>query len=346
MRIVHDASELGEFMAEAAQLADLGPILIDRYVEDAIEVDVDVVADAETVFVAGIMEHIEEAGIHSGDSACSLPPHSLAPDILDEIQRQAELLARALDVRGLMNLQLAIKDRELFILEVNPRASRTVPFVAKAIGKPIAKIAARVMAGERLASFRLKHRRLSHVAVKEAIFPFARFPGVDLLLGPEMKSTGEVMGLDRRFGAAFAKSQLGVGNQLPDKGTVFISVRDRDKLAMVELGRLLLEQGYHLIATDGTAAYLRRGGLEVEVINKVHQGRPHIVDRIKDGGIAIVLNTTEGRQAIRDSYTLRRAALTHKIPYYTTVAGARAVVQAMTAPAARDLAVAPLQSYY
>ncbi|HEX2465122.1 MAG TPA: carbamoyl-phosphate synthase large subunit, partial [Thermoanaerobaculia bacterium] len=346
MRIVHDADELGEFVAEAAQLTDLGPILIDRYLEDAIEVDVDVVADSETVFVAGIMEHIEEAGIHSGDSACSLPPHSLAPDIIDEIHRQAEILARALDVRGLMNVQMAIKDRELFILEVNPRASRTVPFVAKAIGQPIARIAARVMAGEPLAAFGLKHRPLNHVAVKEAIFPFARFPGVDLLLGPEMKSTGEVMGLDRRFGAAFAKSQLGVGNQLPETGTVFISVRDRDKPAMVELGRLLLERGYRLIATEGTAAYLRRGGLEVEVINKVHQGRPHIVDRIKDGGIAIVLNTTDGRRAIRDSYTLRRAALMHKVPYYTTVAGARAVVQAMTASAARDLAVAPLQTYY
>jgi carbamoyl-phosphate synthase large subunit len=333
-------------MAEAAQLTELGPILIDRYLDDAIEVDVDLLADAETVFVAGIMEHIEEAGIHSGDSACSLPPYSLAPDIVDEIHRQAEVLARALDVRGLMNLQLAIKDRELYILEVNPRASRTVPFVAKAIGQPIAKIAARVMAGERLAAFGLKHRRLRHLAVKEAIFPFARFPGVDLLLGPEMKSTGEVMGLDRSFGAAYAKSQLGVGNQLPDSGVVFISVRDRDKPAMVELGRLLCERGYRLIATEGTAKYLRRGGLEVEVINKVHQGRPHIVDRIKDGGIAIVLNTTEGRRAIRDSYALRRAALTHKIPYYTTVAGARAVVQAMTAPAARDLAVAPLQSYY
>ena len=346
MRIVHDAEELGEFIADAAELTDLGPILIDRYLEDAIEVDVDVVADSETVFVAGIMEHIEEAGIHSGDSACSLPPHSLAPDIIDEINRQAEILARALDVRGLMNVQMAIKDRELFILEVNPRASRTVPFVAKAIGQPIARIAARVMAGEPLSAFGLKHRPLDHVAVKEAIFPFARFPGVDSLLGPEMKSTGEVMGLDRRFGAAFAKSQLGVGNQLPEAGTVFISVRDRDKPAMVELGRLLLERGYRLIATDGTAAYLRRGGLQVEVINKVHQGRPHIVDRIKDGAIAIVLNTTEGRRAIRDSYTLRRAALMHKIPYYTTVAGARAVVQAMIASAARDLAVAPLQSYY
>jgi carbamoyl-phosphate synthase large subunit len=346
MRIVHDAGELGEFMAQAAQLTELGPILIDRYLEDAIEVDVDVIADAESVFVAGIMEHIEEAGIHSGDSACSLPPHSLAPDIVDEIHRQAQVLARALGVQGLMNLQLAIRDRELFILEVNPRASRTVPFVAKAIGRPIAKIAARVMAGERLADFGLEQRTLGHVAVKEAIFPFARFPGVDLLLGPEMKSTGEAMGLDRRFGAAYAKSQLAVGNDLPESGAVFISVRDRDKPAMIELGQLLLERGYRLIATDGTAAYLRRSGLEVEAINKVHQGRPHVVDRIKDGQIAMVLNTTEGRRAIRDSYTLRRAALTYKLPYYTTLAGARAVVQAMTDPAARNLAVAPLQSYY
>jgi carbamoyl-phosphate synthase large subunit len=346
MRIVHDASGLREFMAAAAQLTELGPILIDRYLDDAIEVDVDLIADGETVFVAGVMEHIEEAGIHSGDSACSLPAHSLAPDLIAEIQRQAEILARALDVRGLMNLQLAIKDRELYILEVNPRASRTVPFVAKAIGQPIAKIAARVMAGERLAAFGLEQQRLGHIAVKEAIFPFARFPGVDMLLGPEMKSTGEVMGLDRSFGAAYAKSQLGVGNRLPEAGAVFLSVRDRDKAAMVELGRLLLERGYRLIATDGTAEYLRRSGLEVELINKVYQGRPHVVDRIKDGGIAIVLNTTEGRRAIRDSYTLRRAALEHKIPYYTTLAGARAVVQAMTAPAARELAVAPLQSYY
>ena len=228
MRIVHDADELGEYITEAAQLTDLGPILIDRYLEDAIEVDVDVVADSETVFVAGIMEHIEEAGIHSGDSACSLPPHSLAPDIIDEIHGQAEILARALEVQGLMNVQMAIKDRELFILEVNPRASRTVPFVAKAIGQPIARIAARVMAGERLAAFGLKHRPLNHVAVKEAIFPFARFPGVDLLLGPEMKSTGEVMGLDRRFGAAFAKSQLGVGNAAArDRHGVHFGARSR-----------------------------------------------------------------------------------------------------------------------
>jgi carbamoyl-phosphate synthase large subunit len=241
---------------------------------------------------------------------------------------------------------MAIKDGEVFILEVNPRASRTVPFVAKAIGWPIAKVAARVMAGERLADFAPPTKVQRHVAVKEAVFPFARFPGVDLLLGPEMKSTGEVMGLDHDFGAAFAKSQLGVGNLLPRQGLVFISVRDRDKAAMVELSQVLARHGYGLIATAGTGRDLLAAGLQVELINKVHQGRPHIVDRIKDGEIALVLNTTEGQQAIRDSYSLRRAALMHKVPYYTTLAGARAVVLAMTACRAHELAVAPLQSYH
>jgi carbamoyl-phosphate synthase large subunit len=346
MRIVHEPGELAHFIGEAARLSNLGPILIDGYLEDAIEVDVDLLADGKESFVAGIMEHIEEAGIHSGDSACSLPPHSLGPTVLAEIRRQAHALARALEVRGLMNVQMAIKDGEVFILEVNPRASRTVPFVAKAIGWPVAKVAARLMVGERLADFALPTAPLRHVAVKEAVFPFARFPGVDLLLGPEMKSTGEVMGLDYDFGAAFAKSQLGVGNLLPASGLVFISVRDRDKPAMVELGRVLVQHGFGLIATAGTARHLVAAGLTVEEINKVHQGRPHIVDRIKDGEIALVLNTTEGQQAIRDSYSLRRAALVYKVPYYTTVAGARAVVQAMTGCPARDLAVAPLQSYH
>jgi carbamoyl-phosphate synthase large subunit len=346
MRIVHDPGELAQFIGEAARLSELGPILIDSYLEDAIEVDVDVLADGESVLVAGIMEHTEEAGIHSGDSACSLPPHSLDEAVLAEIRRQSQALAQALEVRGLMNVQMAIKDGEVFILEVNPRASRTVPFVAKAIGWPIAKVAARLMAGERLANFAPPAAAQGHVAVKEAVFPFARFPGVDLLLGPEMKSTGEVMGLDHDFGAAFAKSQLGVGNLLPSDGLVFISVRDRDKAAMVELGRTLVMLGYGLIATSGTGQHLRAAGLEVELVNKVHEGRPHIVDRIKDGDIALVLNTTEGHQAIRDSYSLRRAALVHKVPYYTTVAGARAVVQAMVACRAHELAVAPLQSYH
>jgi carbamoyl-phosphate synthase large subunit len=346
MRIVHSAAEVAQFMASAGKLRELGPILIDRYVQDAIEVDVDVLAGGGRVFVAGIMEHIEEAGIHSGDSACSLPPHSLDAKVVAEIRREADILARALKVRGLMNVQMAIKDREVFILEVNPRASRTVPFVAKAIGRPIAKIAARLMAGESLADFNLSEKPPAHVAVKEAVFPFARFPNVDSLLGPEMKSTGEVMGLDRDFGAAFAKSQLGAGNQLPEGGLVFISVRDRDKPEMIELGRRLLARGFRLIATRGTAAHLRAASLQVEQINKVFEGRPHIVDRIKDGEIALVINTTEGQRAISDSYTLRRAALVYKVPYYTTVAGARAVVQAIVTLAERELAVAPLQSYY
>ncbi|MEM7021932.1 MAG: carbamoyl-phosphate synthase large subunit [Pseudomonadota bacterium] len=346
MRIVHEPGQLAQFIGEAARLSELGPILIDGYLEDAIEVDVDVVADDEVQLVAGIMEHIEEAGIHSGDSACSLPPHSLDESILAEIGRQAQLLARELGVRGLMNVQMAIKDGDVFILEVNPRASRTVPFVAKVVGWPIAKVAARVMAGERLADLAPSQKSMRHVAVKEAVFPFARFPGVDLLLGPEMKSTGEVMGIDQDFGAAFAKSQLGAGSLLPHNGLVFISVRDRDKSAMVDLGKDLALKGFRLIATGGTGAALLDAGLEVELINKVHQGRPHIVDRIKDGEIAMVLNTTDGQQAIRDSYSLRRAALTHKVPYYTTLAGARAVVQAMTAGGAHELAVAPLQSYH
>ena len=346
MRIVHDIDELRAFMADAAQYTTLGPILIDRYLQDAVEVDVDCLADGETVFVAGIMEHIEEAGVHSGDSACSLPPYSLEPDVITEIRRQTEILAKALDVRGLMNVQMAVKDGEVFIIEVNPRASRTVPFVGKTIGYPIGKIAARVMAGESLADFGLEDRKLRHVAVKEAVFPFARFPGVDLLLGPEMKSTGEVMGLDRDFAAAFAKSQLAAGSALPVGGRVFISVRDRDKPGMAAVGRDLQQHGYTLLATRGTAVILEQEGLEVERINKVYEGHPHVVDLIQEGGVSLVLNTTEGEKAIRDSYTLRQAALKHGVPYCTTVAGAKAAVQAMTGSARRKLEVAPLQSYY
>ena len=346
MRIVHDRDDLRAFMEGAAEYTTLGPILIDRYLEDAVEVDVDCLADDQTVFVAGIMEHIEEAGVHSGDSACSLPPYSLDKPVIDEIRRQTEVLARALGVRGLMNVQMAVKDGEVYIIEVNPRASRTVPFVGKTIGYPIGKIAARVMAGEALFDFNLENRDLQHVAVKEAVFPFARFPGVDLLLGPEMKSTGEVMGLDRDFGTAFAKSQLAAGSALPSGGTVFVSVRDRDKEGMAVVGRDLLEHGYTLLATKGTAATLEREGLTVTVINKVYEGHPHVVDMIQSGGVTMVLNTTEGEKAIRDSYTLRQAALKHGVPYCTTVAGAKAAVQAMTGSSRRKLEVAPLQSYY
>jgi carbamoyl-phosphate synthase large subunit len=351
MEIVHDGAALDRYMRYAVGVAGATPVLIDRYLQNAIEVDVDAVSDGLTVEVAGIMEHIEEAGIHSGDSACSLPPYSLARERIVEIERQTVVLARALDVVGLMNVQFAVKDDEIFVLEVNPRASRTVPFVAKAIGVPIAKIAARIMAGERLErglahTCRQRLANRGHVAVKEAVFPFARFPGVDLILGPEMKSTGEVMGLDTDFGRAFAKSQLGSGTSLPFEGRVFVSVRDQDKRALVEPCRELLEMGFALIATNGTAQTLIAYGLPVARINKVSDGRPHIVDLMLSGGIQLVFNTTEGAQAIADSFSLRRTALTNSIPYYTTVAGARAAVQAIKASRAGNLEVAPLQSYF
>jgi carbamoyl-phosphate synthase large subunit len=315
--------------------------------QDAIEVDVDALADGSDVFIAGIMEHIEEAGIHSGDSACSLPPYSLPPDIVAEIKRQTTALARALRVIGLMNVQYAVKGGTVYVLEVNPRASRTVPFVAKAIGVPIAKIAARIMAGEKLSAFTLEAKaRRPHVAVKEAVFPFARFPGVDLILGPEMKSTGEVMGLDSDFGRAFAKSQLGSGVNLPLEGRVFVSVRDHDKAAVIEPCRRLVGMGFALVATRGTAEVLRQAGLPVELVNKVADGRPHIVDRMLSGEVQLVFNTTEGTQAIADSFSLRRTALTNEIPYYTTIAGARAAVQAIVALKTGSLAVASVQSYF
>ena len=345
MEIVHEESSLLRYMTSAVVVSDGSPVLIDTYLRDAIEVDVDAVADGTDVFVAGIMEHIEEAGIHSGDSACSLPPHSLGPGIIEELGRQTEALARALNVVGLMNVQYAIQGDEVFVLEVNPRASRTVPFVAKAIGLPIAKVAARVMAGEPLAAFDLKAAKLDHVAVKEAVFPFARFPGVDTILGPEMKSTGEVMGLDRDFAHAFAKSQLAGGTVLPLEGTVFVSVKDADKPALAEPAAQLLDMGFRVIATRGTASYLQAQGITVEVINKVLEGRPHIVDAMKDGEVKLVFNTTEGAQAIADSFTLRRTALTAHIPYYTTVAGARAAVEAIATLREGTLEVATLQSY-
>ena len=351
MEIVHDGAALRRYMRDAVRVSGTSPVLIDRYLKDAIEVDVDAVSDGSIVEVAGIMEHIEEAGIHSGDSACSLPPYSLARDTIVKIEQQTVALARALGVVGLMNVQFAVKGEEIYVLEVNPRASRTVPFVAKAIGVPIAKIAARVMAGDGLdpSISRLLRSRLAnggHVAVKEAVFPFARFPGVDLILGPEMKSTGEVMGLDADFGRAFAKSQLGSGTNLPFEGRVFVSVRDQDKRALAEPCRQLLEIGFTLIATNGTAQALIACGLPVARINKVSDGRPHIVDLMLSGGVQLVFNTTEGAQAIADSFSLRHTALTNSIPYYTTVAGARAAVQAIKALRAGNLEVSPLQSYF
>jgi carbamoyl-phosphate synthase large subunit len=345
MEIVRDLAGLRRYMATAVKVSGRNPVLIDGYLQDAIEVDVDAVADGKEVHVAGIMEHIEEAGIHSGDSACALPPHSLRPETVEEITRQATALARALDVVGLMNVQFAVKDGTVYILEVNPRASRTVPFVAKATGTPIAKIAARIMAGESLADFTLNGPFPGHTAVKEAVFPFARFPGVDILLGPEMKSTGEVMGLDRDFGRAFAKSQLGAGVALPLEGTVFISVRDRDKAAVLPAARKLIEMGFRIVATEGTAKSFEENGVACTRINKVLEGQPHIVDAMINGEVQLVFNTTEGAQALSDSFSLRRTALVNNIPYYTTVAGARAAVEAIAALRSGSLEVAPLQSY-
>ncbi len=346
MEIVRSNAQLERYMTEAVRVSGTSPVLIDSYLSDAIEVDVDCLADGETQFVAGVMEHIEEAGIHSGDSACALPPYSLAPAIVDEIKSQTQALARALKVVGLMNVQYAVKDGVVFILEVNPRASRTVPFVAKAIGEPLAKIAARVMAGEKLASFGLTNKRFDHIAVKEAVFPFARFPGVDIILGPEMKSTGEVMGIDRDFGMAFAKAQLAAGTILPREGSVFISVRDGDKPALVEAARSLVAMGLQLVATTGTAKFFEGHGIPVRVVKKVMEGRPHIVDSMKNGEIQLVFNTSEGAASIRDSFDLRRTALMNKIPYFTTVAGAKAAVRAIEALRAGSLAVSPLQAYF
>ena len=328
------------------------PLLFDSYLTNAIEVDVDCLCDGKDVFVSGIMEHIEEAGIHSGDSACSLPVHSLGKDMVDELERQTGALARALNVGGLMNVQFAIKDGTIYVLEVNPRASRTVPFVAKTIGAPIAKIAARVMAGEMLdeaiAAYGKKPdpRNLKHIAVKEAVFPFARFPGVDTLLGPEMRSTGEVIGLDTDYALAFAKSQLGAGVDLPRDGTVFVSVRDEDKERVLPAIRILSDIGFKVMATGGTARFLGEQGIVATKINKVLEGRPHVEDAIRNRQVQLVINTTDGNKAISDSKSLRRATLMQKVPYYTTMAGAEAAALAIKALKAGNLEVRPLQSYF
>ena len=347
MQIVYDRDAVERYMRDAVKVSGSNPVLIDSYLRDAIEVDVDALADKDqNVFVAGIMEHIEEAGIHSGDSACSLPPYSLPAKIIAEIERQTEAMAKALRVVGLMNVQYAVKDGDVYVLEVNPRASRTVPFVAKATGQPIAKFAARLMAGESLKSLAIKKNKGKHVAVKEAVFPFARFPGVDVLLGPEMRSTGEVMGLDSTFGRAFAKSQLGSGAKVPVEGVVFVSVKDGDKAALVKSVKRLVELGFKVMASGGTAEFLGRHGVEAQRVNKVLEGRPHIVDLMKDGKVQLVFNTVDGASALTDSFTLRRTALMHKIAYYTTVAGAKASVEGIAAVMEGGLDVAPLQSYF
>jgi carbamoyl-phosphate synthase large subunit len=354
MEIVHDGIGIDRYIARLSAtlmgptelaVSESRPLLVDRYLSEAVEVDVDCIADGTDTFVAGIMEHIEEAGIHSGDSACSLPPHSLSPEIVAEIERQTREIALALKVVGLMNVQFAIKDGKVYILEVNPRASRTVPFVAKVVGLPVATIAAEVMAGRPLASFGLRPVHLDHVAVKEAVFPFARFPGIDPVLGPEMRSTGEVMGIDRDFAMAFCKSQLGAGTPLPTSGTVFVSVRDRDKDRVVAPLKDLQAMGFKIIATRGTRRHLEANGVRCEVVNKVLEGRPHIVDAMKNRDVALVFNTTEGAKALADSKDIRRTALLNHIPYYTTLAGAVAVTRAIAALKSGSVHVAPLQSY-
>ena len=360
MMIVHDREQLDRYVHEAMRVSGDDPVLIDHYLNRATEVDVDALCDDETVFVAGVLEHIEEAGVHSGDSACSMPPWSLSAETVAELKRQTTEMAKALKVRGLMNVQFAIEEPHsenprIFVLEVNPRASRTAPFVAKTIGQPIASIAAKVMAGVPLKSFGLTDKPYDHIAVKEAVFPFARFAGVDTILGPEMRSTGEVMGLDWKregeadmapaFARAFAKSQIGGGVTLPTSGCAFISVKDEDKAFIVDAARTLLAEGFTLIATGGTHSYLVEQGLEVGLVKKVLEGRPHIVDAMKNGEVHLVFNTTSGKQSLQDSFSLRRTALMMKIPYYTTTAGALAAAQAIGAIKAGDLDVRPIQDY-
>ncbi|HEX8840590.1 MAG TPA: carbamoyl-phosphate synthase large subunit, partial [Sphingomicrobium sp.] len=346
MEVVEGPQQLDHYIATAVEVSGKSPVLIDRYLRDAIEVDVDAICDGTDVAVCGVLQHIEEAGVHSGDSACSIPPYSLPRSVVAEIERQTRELALALKVKGLMNVQFAVKDGEVYLIEVNPRASRTVPFVAKSIGRPVAKIAARVMAGEPLASFGEVGRSLDYIAVKESVFPFARFPGTDPVLGPEMKSTGEVMGIARNFDISFAKALIGAGMSLPQGGTAFVSVKDADKDNIVPAVEKLVELGFSIIATSGTAAHLQSKGLPVELVNKVAQGRPHIVDRLLDGGVAIVFNTTEGWQSLKDSHSIRTTALNKKVPYFTTAAASVAAARSIEAVRGRALEVASLQSYY
>ena len=346
MEIVDGPAQLEDYINTAVQVSGDSPVLVDQYLRDAVEVDVDAICDGDQVVVCGLLQHIEEAGVHSGDSACSIPPYSLSDEIIAEMERQTEALAFGLKVRGLMNIQFAVKNNEVYLIEVNPRASRTVPFVAKAIGVPIAKIASRVMAGEKLKDLPVIDRHIEYTAVKEAVFPFSRFPGVDPVLSPEMKSTGEVMGIDQNFPIAFAKSQLGASITLPASGTIFISVKETDKKVIEPAARLAEKLGFKLIATSGTAAYLTEKGIEVEKVNKVAEGRPHIVDRIKDGDVSMIFNTTEGWQSLKDSKSIRAAALVGKIPIYTTATSSDAVMQAIAALREETLEVRALQSYY
>jgi carbamoyl-phosphate synthase large subunit len=346
MEIVYDGETLKRYMTHAVAASPEHPVLIDKFLDDAIELDVDALADGERVVIGGIMEHIERAGVHSGDSACSLPPKSISHEIQQDIRRQTSELAVALDVRGLMNAQFAVKGTDIYVLEVNPRASRTVPFVSKATGVPLAKIAARIMVGKTLGEIGIVAEVLPrHISVKESVFPFNKFPGVDTLLGPEMKSTGEVMGIDATFGIAYAKAQLGSGTRLPSEGKVFISVRDEDKEPVAPIAQRLARLGFQIVATRGTAEYLKRHGISAETVKKVQEGSPNAAEAIKNGEIAMVINTPRDAHSHADSFHLRRNAVDYQVPYFTTIAGADAAAEGIDLLSQRELEVRPLQEY-
>jgi carbamoyl-phosphate synthase large subunit len=347
MKVVYDEGELEEYIAHAVDVSPEHPVLIDKFLEGAIEVDVDAVCDGEEVFIGGIMEHIEEAGVHSGDSACSLPPYSIEEEIIDKIKSQTRSLALELNVLGIINIQFAVKDDEVYVLEVNPRASRTIPFVSKAIGIPLAKVASKVITGCKLSQLNIDREKESkHIAVKEAVFPFIRFQGTDTILGPEMKSTGEVMGIDVDFGKAFAKSQMAIGGSLPQSGTVFISVRDKDKPVIVDIASRLHHSGFKIYATEGTAKAISEKKIPVTTVLKEYEGRPNILDYLKNKEIQLVINTAEGKRSQKDSYNIRRYAIMSAIPYCTTVQGAIAAESAIKSMSNGELDVKPIQEYY
>ncbi len=346
MEIVHNEEQLQKYINNAVKVSGDSPVLIDSFLKNAIEVDVDAISDGNETFIAGIMEHIEEAGIHSGDSACALPPQTLKNNIIDKIIEYTKKLALELNVIGFINIQFAIQDEKIFILEVNPRGSRTIPFVAKSIGIPLVKIASLIMTGKKLSDFKLNNFKMNHISIKEAVFPFARFPGTDVILGPEMKSTGEVMGIGSTFAEAFAKSQLGANVSLPLKGQVFISIKDGDKKAIIPIAQKFANLGFSICATSGTAKALNDSNIKTEYTKKVVEGRPNAVDAMLSREIQLVINTAEGSNSIKDSFSLRQTALLNKIPYYTTLQGANAASLAIEALKNEKLDVKSLQSYF
>jgi carbamoyl-phosphate synthase large subunit len=346
MEIINEKKEFFKYIERALKVTKKSPLLIDSYLKSAVELDVDAISDGKKVYIAGIMEHIEEAGIHSGDSACVIPPYTLNKEIIKKIEEQTTRLAIALKVKGLINIQFAIQNNEIYIIEANPRASRTVPFVAKATGMPIAKIASLIMLGKKISEFKLKKNKFSHIAVKESVFPFSKFDGSDVILGPEMKSTGEAMGMDYNFGMAFAKSQLSANIELPLKGNLFVSVKNEDKQFVYEHVKNLKRLGFKIFATKGTANFLKEKNIDCLLIKKVKEGKPNIVSFINEKKINLIFNTTKGSGAIRDSFTLRRAAINNKVPYYTTMAGAKAVVEAIKELSKKNLKISSLQKYF